>query len=94
MDCIGEWELGTWPPSKGAFYRRNTRHGRIAIKLKDKVVWSEPPAKRIVRFPDPQSVGAQTTVASIATAYGLKGAWYAASAQEMLAMQCELHVNL
>ena len=58
---------------------------RITIQLKDKVVWSEPPAKRIVLFPDPESVGAQTAVASIATAYGLKGAWYAASAGDVLA---------
>ena len=58
---------------------------RIAIQLKDKVVWSEPPAKRIVRFPNPQSAVAQTAVASIPTTYGLKGPWYAASARDVLA---------
>ena len=57
---------------------------QIGIQLKDKVVWSDAPAKRIIRFPDPQSVGAQTAVASIATAYGLKGAWYAVGTQDVL----------
>ena len=34
---------------------------------------------------DSQSVGAQNAVASIATAYGLKGAWYAATARDVMA---------
>ena len=33
----------------------------------------------MIRFPDLQSVGAHSTVASIATAMGLKCAWYASS---------------
>ena len=57
----------------------------IGIELRDKVVWSEAPAKRIIHFPDPESVGAQTAVASIAPAYGLKGAWYAAKACDVMA---------
>ena len=56
----------------------------VGIQLRDKVVWSDVPLKRIIRFPDSESVGAQTVVASIATAYGLKGAWYAANAQDLL----------
>ena len=57
----------------------------IGIELRDKRVWSEAPAKRIVRFPDPEYVGARTAVANIATAYGLKGAWYTAKAHNAIA---------
>ena len=59
---------------------RQTRQTRQAgIQLRDKVIWSERPKKRIMWFPHPHSVGTQAAVASIAAAYGMKGAWYTAT---------------
>ena len=51
-------------PSLEAQVTINPESREIGIELRAKVVWSEAPAKRIICFPDPESVGAHTAVAT------------------------------